>query len=102
MEISVRTIGEVYSLLMGDFGIELTTGELAELRQVLGIAIQELPPAAIETEEVQGMSVQEQDDHRLQINVGPFFWFLTREDSVELFQVLEDLASGRSVTSDRD
>ena len=95
MEISVRTIGEVHSILMGNFGIELTVEETAELQRILGSAIHKFPPIETEDEGSQRMQVKEADELRLQINVGPFFWFLTREELAELFHVLDDLVTNR-------
>jgi len=95
MEINVRTIGEVHSLLMGDFGIELTPAEASELRRLLTNALQDLPPdeTAEKAAALQRTQVKVEDDLRLQFNVGPFFWFLSREDSVELLSVLDELVS---------
>src|SRR5262245_56245394 len=45
MEINVRTIGEVHSVQMGDFGIELTAEETAELRHVLNGALRSFSTA---------------------------------------------------------
>lgn len=95
MEIEVRTIGEIHSLRMGDFGIELTPAETSELRRVLAHALQDRPRAETAAEEAASRRTQVQvdDDAGLQFNVGPFFWFFSREDSVELLSVLDELVS---------
>lgn len=98
MDISVRTIGEVHSVQMGNFGLELTVEEAAELRRILDGVLHNAPKAETEAEggAAQRTRVIEEGELQLQFTVGQFFWFLSREDSEDLFQVLDDLVTNRN------
>lgn len=99
MQITMRTVGEVHSLWMGGFGVELSIDEATDLRRRLDFMLHVTPQTGdLFDRTPDGCTHLELDDEQLHFIVGQCFWFLSREDAEQVFQLLNDALRSSGAT----